>query len=84
MAIQLFGKPLDELDDRQKEMNATGGGQGQSTNLYFPADASEEEISEVHDTAFKDENIEGLYYIRTLNDKTKVQIDRSECSACEG
>jgi len=70
--------------DRQKEMNKTGGGQGQSTTLYFPHDALEEEISEVHHEAFKDPHIESLYYIRTLNGKTKVKVDRSECVACEG
>ncbi len=70
--------------DRQRNMNKSGGGQGQSTNLYFPHDALEEEISEVHDAAFRDPDIESLYYIRTLNGKTKVKIDRSTCVACEG
>ena len=70
--------------DRQKAMNKTGGGQGQSTNLYFVHDASEEEIAEIHHEAFLDENIESLYYIRTLNGATKVKIDNSVCEACEG
>ena len=70
--------------DRQRAMNKTGGGQGQSTNLYFPHDAKEEEIAQLHHEAFIDEDIESLYYIRTLNGATKVKIDRSECEGCEG
>ena len=70
--------------DRQRGMNATGGGQGQSTNLYFPADATEEHIAEVHHTAFIDEDIEGLYYVRTLNGATKIKIAPSICASCEG
>jgi len=70
--------------DRQREMNKTGGGQGQSTNLYFPADATEEEIADVHLEAFMNPDIEGLYYIRTLNGATKVKVERSTCEACEG
>ena len=70
--------------DRQVRMNATGGGQGQSTSLYIPADAKEEYISELHHTAFIDPNIESLYYIRSLNGATKIKIAPSTCSACEG
>ena len=70
--------------DRQRAMNKTGGGQGQSTNLYFAHDASEEEISAIHHEAFMDEDVESLYYIRTLNGATKVKIDNSVCEACEG
>ena len=69
---------------RQRAMNATGGGQGQSTNLYFPADAKEEEISRLHHMAFKDPDIEALYYIRTLNGATKIKVDTSSCASCEG
>lgn len=75
---------LQMASDRQKIMNEGGGGQGQSVNIYFPHDALEEEISEVHHKAFIDENIESLYYVRTLNGKTKVKVDRSTCEACEG
>jgi len=70
--------------DRQRGMNKTGGGQGQSTNLYFPHDAKEEDISTLHHEAFEDEDIESLYYVRTLNGATKVKIDASVCEACEG
>jgi len=70
--------------DRQKRMNATGGGQGQSTNLYIPADAKEEYISELHHEAFINEDIEATYYIRSLNGATKVKVDTSLCASCEG
>lgn len=58
--------------------------QGQSINLYFTADEDEEEISRIHDIAFKDEDILGLYYVRTLNDSMKVNVPKSICSGCEG
>ena len=58
--------------------------QGQSTNLYFQADADEYMIADVHDKAFKDENILSLYYIRSLNKAGKVKINAPECAACDG
>jgi len=70
--------------DAQRAMNATGGGQGQSTNLYFPADAKEEDISDIHHEAFINPDVEALYYIRSLNGATKVKVDTSICSSCEG
>ncbi|MHA1662472.1 MAG: ribonucleoside-diphosphate reductase, partial [Candidatus Thorarchaeota archaeon] len=70
--------------DRQVRMNATGGGQGQSTNLYIPADAKEEYISELHHEAFTNPDIEALYYIRSLNGATKVTISEPTCASCEG
>ena len=70
--------------DRQVRMNATGGGQGQSTNIYIPADAKEEYISELHHEIFINENVEATYYIRSLNGATKVKIDASTCASCEG
>jgi ribonucleoside-diphosphate reductase alpha chain len=69
---------------RQKAMCATGGGQGQSLNLYFTADEPEEEIARIHDIAFRDPWIFGLYYVRTLNKAMKHNVDKSSCSACEG
>ena len=69
---------------RQKAMNATGGGQGQSVNLYFPADAKEEDISRLHHLAYEDDNIEGLYYVRSLNNTAKHQVDTTECLSCQG
>lgn len=53
--------------------------QGQSLNLFFAADEDEEYISEVHQQAFMDENIKGLYYIYTL---AGVQAAKNECLSC--
>lgn len=58
--------------------------QGQSLNLYFEADESEEEISRLHHLAFIDPYIKSLYYIRSLNGVAKHKVDKNECSACEG
>ena len=69
---------------RQKAICATGGGQGQSLNLYFTADETEEEISRVHNIAFKDPWIHSLYYVQSQNKAMKHKIDKSSCSACEG
>lgn len=54
--------------------------QGQSINLFFSSDESEEYISEVHKTAFLDPNIKGLYYIRS---ESGVNVSK-ECIACHG
>jgi len=54
--------------------------QGQSLNLFFDADESEEYIMEVHQAAFMDENIKALYYMRT---QAGVQASKGECTACE-
>jgi ribonucleoside-diphosphate reductase alpha chain len=53
--------------------------QWQSLNLFFAADESEAWISEVHQEAFEDENILGLYYIYT---QAGVQASKGECEAC--
>jgi ribonucleoside-diphosphate reductase alpha chain len=54
--------------------------QGQSINLFFAAEESEEYVSEVHKAAFKDPHIKGLYYIRSSNG---VNVNKSsECVAC--
>ena len=55
--------------------------QGQSLNLFFDADESEEEISAVHKIAFKNESIKALYYMRS---KAGVSASKGECVACEG
>ena len=55
--------------------------QGQSINLFFSSDESEEYISEVHKTAFLDPNIKGLYYIRS---ESGVNINKESCIACHG
>jgi ribonucleoside-diphosphate reductase alpha chain len=69
---------------RQQIMAEGGGGQGQSVNLFFTADESEEEIARIHDIAFRDPWIFSLYYIYSLNKSMKHQIDKTACEACEG
>ena len=58
--------------------------QSQSINLFITADESEEEISRLHDIAFKDEQIHSLYYVSSLNKAMKHQVNKSECTSCEG
>ena len=55
--------------------------QAQSLNLFFPSDAPEEEISQVHKLAFKDKYIKSLYYLRS---EAGVRGSSGECIACEG
>lgn len=55
--------------------------QGQSLNLFFPAGTSEEYISEVHQMAFLDDRILGLYYIRS-NNSNKASTGESACESC--
>lgn len=69
---------------RQKIMSDGGGGQGQSLNLYFPMEATEEEISRIHNIAFEDEYIFSLYYVHSLNEPSTYKVDTSVCSGCEG
>lgn len=54
--------------------------QGQSLNLFFSAEESEEYIAEIHQKAILDDNIKGLYYIRT---QAGVQASTGECIACQ-
>tara|TARA_R110002096_G_scaffold110795_3_gene241966 strand:+ start:1446 stop:3167 length:1722 start_codon:yes stop_codon:yes gene_type:complete len=54
--------------------------QGQSLNLFFNADEDEEYIMEIHQEAFLDEDIKGLYYMRTA---AGVQASKGECLACQ-
>lgn len=58
--------------------------QGQSINLFFPMEATEEEISRLHHIAFNDEWIHSLYYIHSLNESSTYKVDRTVCSSCEG
>jgi ribonucleoside-diphosphate reductase alpha chain len=53
--------------------------QWQSLNLFFDANAPEEEISAVHKQAFLDENIRGLYYIYS---QAGISAAKDECVAC--
>ena len=55
--------------------------QWQSLNLYFSTETPEEVISEVHQNAFNDPNILGLYYIYSLTGIKAAQ--QSVCVACE-
>jgi len=58
--------------------------QGQSLNLYFPMEATEQEISRLHHKAFLDPWIFSLYYIHSLNTEATYEVDRTECEACSG
>ena len=69
---------------RQKAIDTTRGGQGQSLNLYFKEETPEKEISHLHMKAFLDDHIKSLYYVRTLNEKSKLDVPVPTCSACEG
>jgi ribonucleoside-diphosphate reductase alpha chain len=54
--------------------------QWQSLNLFFPADEDESWISEVHQEAFENKDILGLYYIYT---QAGVTGAKGECEACQ-
>jgi len=54
--------------------------QGQSLNLFFSAEESEEYISQVHKLAFKDPNILSLYYCYS---RAGVLASKGECSVCQ-
>ncbi len=54
--------------------------QYQSVNLFFSADEPESTIAKVHQQAFEDENILGLYYCYS---KAGVQGSKGECLACQ-
>ena len=54
--------------------------QWQSLNLFFPAHCDERLVSSVHQKAFMDENILGLYYIYT---QAGVQGSTGECTVCQ-
>ena len=56
--------------------------QGQSINLYFTSNDSEEYISEIHRMAYEDEGILSLYYIYSMRgsgDIARVEV----CEACQ-
>ena len=55
--------------------------QGQSLNLFFAAEEDEGYIAEIHKEALLDENIKGLYYLRSSRG---VKASKGECTACEG
>lgn len=53
--------------------------QGQSLNLFFAADESEEWISEVTQEFIEDPNLNALYYQRSM---TNVKASKGECLSC--
>lgn len=55
--------------------------QGQSINLYFTSNDSEEYMSKIHKIAFDDENILALYYIYSM--RGAGDIKRAECEMCQ-
>ena len=65
---------IDAASRRQKFID-----NGQSLNLFFDADEDETYISEVHQYAFLDEGIKGLYYIRS---KSGVDASKGGCESC--
>lgn len=69
---------------RQQIMSEGGGGQGQSVNLFFQKEETEEEISRIHNIALEDEWIHALYYVHSLNKDSVYKVDKSECEACSG
>ena len=56
--------------------------QGQSINLYFTSNDSEEYISEIHKIAFEDENILSLYYIYSMRGAGNITRVES-CEVCQ-
>lgn len=55
--------------------------QGQSFNLFFAHDDTEEYISSVHQHAFENENIHSLYYVYG---SSEIKAQRTgECEACQ-
>lgn len=71
--------------------------QGQSVNLFFPANSSKRYVHAVHMKAFSDEGVgnklKGLYYFRTTKSKSIERVNTSveraklsnfeECLACQ-
>jgi ribonucleoside-diphosphate reductase alpha chain len=54
--------------------------QWQSLNLFFAAEEDEEYIAEIHQKAFLDEGIRGLYYVYS---KAGITASKDECVACQ-
>lgn len=70
--------------------------QGQSVNLYFPAECDKSYLNEVHLNAWK-KKLKGLYYVRSSSgavaDKVSIKVERKAlsgilqddgCLSCEG
>lgn len=73
---------IDLAAARQKHID-----QGQSLNLFFKADATEEYVAEVHCHAMFNEWIKSLYYMRSQptsrGAKQSVKAIAPDCVACE-
>jgi ribonucleoside-diphosphate reductase alpha chain len=58
--------------------------QWQSVNLFIPADTPEAVIAELHEDAFNNEQIEGLYYLVTRSGYShQSKIKTESCEACQ-
>ena len=57
--------------------------QGQSLNLFFSANTSEEYIREVHQAAWRDPYILSLYYIYSSSDSRGASQNVVTCEACQ-
>jgi len=66
---------LQLCSQRQSEID-----QGQSINLYFTSNDTEEYMSKIHKQAMDDENILALYYIYSM--RGAGDIKRAECEMC--
>jgi ribonucleoside-diphosphate reductase alpha chain len=66
---------IKQASDRQRFID-----QGQSLNLFFSAEESEEYVSKVTKEAMLDPYIKGLYYQRSL---AGVRASTGECTVCE-
>jgi ribonucleoside-diphosphate reductase alpha chain len=66
---------LQLCSQRQKHID-----QGQSINLYFTSNDTEEYMSKIHKQAFDDENILALYYIYSM--RGAGDIKRADCEMC--
>lgn len=55
--------------------------QWQSINLFIPSDTPEEVISELHEDAFNDENILGVYYLYTKSGYKHQSV--MQCESCQ-
>lgn len=64
---------------RRASIRQTKIDQGQSLNLFFSSDESEQKISEIHQIAFKDPNINALYYCYS---RRGVSASKGECESC--
>lgn len=57
--------------------------QGQSLNLYFTSNDSEEYIGKIHRMAFEDEGILSLYYIYSVRGADGLVRDLESCEMCQ-